>query len=152
MLARYLDTHGRVMAVLRDRSLAPRAAVEGALCQSAAMQTGDGHPPGCLVVLATTVASPDNAHLQALLAAERDGNQAALRARVEEAIAAADLQAKTPASALATMFDSFLVGLTTQARDDVSHQALDEAVTQIMAVWNLHATGDRPEAQPIERR
>ena len=131
MLARYLDTHGRVMAVLR---------------QSAAMQTGDGHPPGCLVVLATTVASPDNAHFQALLAAERDGNRAALRARVEEAIAAADLQAKTPASALATMFDSFLVGLTTQARDNVSHQALDEAVTQIMAVWNLHATGDRPEA------
>lgn len=146
VLARYLDTHGRVMAVLRDSSLAPRDAVEGALRQSAAMQTGAGHPPGCLVVLATTVASPDNAHLQALLAAERDGNRTALRALVDEAIRSGALPTDTPAPAVAAMYDSFLVGLATQARDGVTFETLDAAVTEIMGVWDRHAEGEKRRA------
>jgi TetR/AcrR family transcriptional repressor for divergent bdcA len=44
VLTRYLDTHGRVLAALRDESLTPREANERALRQSAAMQTGPGHP------------------------------------------------------------------------------------------------------------
>ena len=137
-LQRYLDTHGRVMAILRDAGLAPRDAIEQALRRSAAMQTGAGHPSGCLVTLATTTTSEENRHLQALLAKERDGNRAALRALVERGIAAGDLRRETSAEAVASMYDGFLVGLTTQARDGVPFSILDAAITEIMGVWDHH--------------
>jgi TetR/AcrR family transcriptional regulator, copper-responsive repressor len=139
VLTRYLDTHGRVMAALRDESLTPREAIERALRQSAAMQTGPGHPPGCLIVLATTMTSKENTHLQALLAKERAGNRAALRTMVDRAVTSGELPAETPADALASMYDGFLVGLATQARDGVPFQTLDASVTEIMRVWDQYA-------------
>ncbi len=147
VLDRYLDTHGKVMAVLRDNSLAPQAAIEQALRQSARMQTNVEHPPGCLVVLATTTASLENRHLQTLLAKERGRNRTALRALVDRAVAAGELREDTPAGALAAMYDTFLVGLATQARDGVPFATLDAAVTEIMLVWDRCAA-DEPAREP----
>ena len=39
-------------------------------------------------------------------------------------------------AALTSVFDSFLLGLSTLARDGVEHAALDAAVTQVMKVWD----------------
>jgi len=139
VLVRYLATYGRVTGPLHDPVLPPREAIEQALRGSARMQTDPAHPLGCLVVLATSTCSPENGHLQALLAEERQHNRAGLLACVERAVAAGDLPHDTNAGALAAMFDTFLVGLTIQARDCVPLASLEAAVSGLMRVWDgLH--------------
>ena len=132
----YLATHGRVTAPLHDPALPPREAIERALRGSARMQTDQAHPLGCLVVASTSTCSPENRHLQALLAQVRDRNRVGLLARVERAVVAGDLPRDADTAALAAMFDTVLVGLTTQARDHVPLALLEAAVSQVMLVWD----------------
>lgn len=138
-LERYARTHGQVVAPLDDPALAPRDAVEQALRGSARMQTDPAHPLGCFVVLSTVNTSPENRHLQAVLAAIRQGNRDALRACVERAVNRGELRAGTDADALATAFYMVLAGLATQARDGVPLAALDAGITAAMGVWDAHA-------------
>ena len=142
VLAQYLETHGRVTAPLMDPAQPPRKAVEQALRASARMQTDGSHPPGCLVVLSTSTCSPENRHLQELLAAERQRNRDGLRACVDRAIVAGELPGDTDATALAATFDTFLVGLSVQARDHVPLAALETAISELLMLWN--AVGGRP--------
>lgn len=136
VLDHYLATHGRVTAPLHDPALPPREAIERTLRGSARMQTDQAHPLGCLVVASTSTCSPENRHLQALLAQVRERNRAGLLARVERAVVAGDLPHDVDAVALATMFDTVLVGLTTQARDHVPLVSLEAAVSHVMHVWD----------------
>ncbi len=139
---RYLATHGQVTASLRDGDYDPRTAIEHALRRSAEMQTTETHPPGCLVVLATRTCSPQNRHIQAVLTAERGRNRAGLRACVDRAVAVGDLPPDIDAAAVASLFDTVLVGLSTQARDGVPLATIDAAITNLMRVWDvLAATG-----------
>ena len=138
----YLATHGQVMAPLSDLALPPREAVERTLRGSARMQTCQAHPLGCLVVLSASTCSPESRHLQALLAEERRRNRAAMLACVERAVDAGDLPHVTDAGALAATFDTFLVGLTPQARDQVPLALLEAAISGLMSVWDgLAKTG-----------
>ncbi len=147
---RYLATHGQVMAPLSDLALPPREAVEQTLRGSARMQTDQAHPFGCLVVLSTSTCSPESRHLQALLAEGRHHNRAAMLACVERAIAAGDLPHDTNAGALAAMFDTFLVGLTAQARDQVPLASLEAAISGLMCVWDGPAkAGPRTQGAPF---
>jgi len=149
-LDRYIQTHGRVMLALGDLALRPRDAVERMLRQSARMQTDAAHPSGCLVMMSATVGSPENRHLQARLAEERNRNRSALRACVERAIASGDLPPGTNAAALAGVFDTFLAGLSVQARDGVPADALDVAISSLMQVWDKKVTG-KGETLSVER-
>ena len=142
---RYLATHGQVMAPLADPAIPPRAAVEQCLRASARMQTDSAHPLGCLVIMSTGTCSPENNHLQAALAAERDCNRAGLRACVQRAIDAGELRPGTNALGLATVLDAFLIGLSVEARDQVSAASLDAGVTEVMRLWDQHAAN---KAQP----
>lgn len=139
VLDAYLATHGQATASLHDPASPPRAAIEQALRRSARMQTDASHPPGCLVVLATTTCSRENRHLQALLARERERNRAGFEACVSRAAAAGELPPDTNAAALAAMFNTFLVGLPTQARDRVPLAFLEEAISQLMEMWDGRA-------------
>ena len=136
VLARYMDAHGQVTASLFDLALPPRKAVEQTLRASARMQTDQAHPRGCLVVLSTTTCSPENRHLQVLLATERQRNRAGLRDCVQRAMDAGELRADIDADALAAVFDTFLVGLATQARDGVPVKVLDAGISELMRVWD----------------
>ncbi len=133
----YLDTHGRVSLPLSDPALPPRDAIEKALRLSARMQTDRTHPLGCLVVQSASTCSPGNRHIQARLAAERDRNRARLRGCVERAIALGELPRSIDPAGFAATFDTFLVGLATQARDQVPLAALEAAVTGLMRVWDV---------------
>jgi TetR/AcrR family transcriptional repressor for divergent bdcA len=136
---RYLATHGQVTASLRDPSMAPRAAIEQALRRSARMQTDTSHPKGCLVVSSATTCAPEHRHIEALLAEERARNRAALQACVARAIEAGGLPAHTDIAGLAATFDTFLVGLSSQARDGVPQAVLEDAISNIMGVWDACA-------------
>jgi AcrR family transcriptional regulator len=137
--AHYLATHGQVTAPLRDPSMAPREAIERALRRSARMQTDASHPKGCLVVSSASTCAPENGHIQALLAEERARNRIALQACVQRAMAAGDLPADTHVAGLAATFETFLVGLSSQARDGVPPAVLEDAISKIMGVWDACA-------------
>jgi AcrR family transcriptional regulator len=137
VMARYLSTHGRVTDSLFDEALAPRDAIELTLRRSARMQTEVDHPTGCLVSLGwMSACSEESKAISQPLAQTRALNRAGIVKCIERGVAEGQLRATVDVEALATMFDSFLLGLSTLARDGASHAALDAAVTQVMTVWD----------------
>ena len=94
-------------------------------------------------MLSTLTSAPENSHLQALLAAERSANRAALAACVRRAVEQGELPVQADDEAMTTLLDGYLVGLSTQARDGVPVQQLEAAITQLMALWDAMALGSR---------
>ena len=135
-LERYLRTHGLVVAPLWDDALTPRQALEAMLRRSARLQTDTGLPGGCMLVLSATNLSLENAHLQALVTAERWRTRDGIGRRVDEAIRSGELPAGTDAVGLATMVEALLVGMSVQSRDGVARTAIDAAVSTIFRLWD----------------
>ncbi|MGK5058960.1 TetR/AcrR family transcriptional regulator [Janthinobacterium sp. LB2P49] len=133
----YLDTYARVTECLWDDGLAPRAAVELALRQSAAMQSDAGHPPGCMVALGCMSApTAEHAAVAAPLTQSRARTRAGFVRCVERGMVSGELSAQMDGQALAAVFDSFLSGVAIQARDGVGYVVFDAAITQILRVWD----------------
>ncbi|WP_341524094.1 TetR/AcrR family transcriptional regulator [Pseudomonas sp. G.S.17] len=137
VIGRYLTTHGRVTDSLFDTTLTPREAIELTLRRSAKMQCEPDHPKGCLVSLGLMSAcSEESKAISEPLAKARNLNRAGLVACIDRAIAAGELPTSVIPQTLAAAFDSFLLGLSTLARDGVPHATLDAAVTQMMGLWD----------------
>ena len=135
----YLDTFARVTECLWDDGLAPRAAIEQALRQSARMQSDAGHPPGCMVALGCMSApTAEHAAVAAPLTQSRARTRAGFVRCVERGMASGELPADTDAAALASVFDSFLSGVAIEARDGVDYAVFGSAITQLMRVWDAN--------------
>ncbi|MDO8067528.1 TetR/AcrR family transcriptional regulator [Janthinobacterium sp. SUN206] len=133
----YLDTFARVTECLWDDGLAPRAAIELALRQSASMQSDAGHPPGCMVALGCMSApTAEHAAVAAPLTQSRARTRAGFVHCVERGMAGGELPGDMDAVALASVFDSFLSGVAIQTRDGVGYAVLDGAITQMLRVWD----------------
>lgn len=142
---RYLATFAQVTECLWDESLPPRQAIETALRQSARMQCGDGHPKGCMVTLGVMSApSPENAHVAQALTHSRARTRAGIVACVERGVSEGLLADDTNAAAMATVFDSFLQGISILARDDTPIESIDAAITQVMRTWDVASAGETP--------
>ncbi|KMT56938.1 TetR/AcrR family transcriptional regulator [Pseudomonas fildesensis] len=137
---RYLTTYAQVTECLWDESLPPRTAIETALRQSARMQCEDGHPKGCMVTLGVMSApSPENARVANALTQSRMRTRAGMVACVERGIRAGQLPDTIHAASMATVFDSFLQGVSILARDNVARENIDAAISQILLTWDLAA-------------
>ena len=138
---RYLATYAQVTECLWESHRAPREAIETALRRSAKMQCESGHPKGCMVALgAMSAPSAEHSAVTMPLTASRARTRAGIVACVERAAASGELRPDVPLRALATVFDSFLLGLTTLARDGLPHHALEAAITQVMLMWDISAS------------
>ncbi|WP_144640047.1 TetR/AcrR family transcriptional regulator [Bordetella genomosp. 13] len=134
---RYLSTFARVTEPLWDTDLAARDAIETALRASARMQCERGHPKGCMVGLAVMSApSAEHAEVTAPLTRSRARTRAGITACVQRGVDSGELRPDTDVRALATVFDSFLLGLSVLARDGVRHAAMDAAITQVLSAWD----------------
>lgn len=134
---RYLDTFGRVNDTLWDDEVPPRDAIDLSLRRSSKMQCERGHPKGCMVALGVMSApTPEHAEVAKPLAESRQRTRAGFLNCVQRGIASGELDPSTDARSLATVFDGFLVGVSTLARDGVRYPAFDAAITQIMKVWD----------------
>lgn len=134
----YLDTYARVTDCLWDNDLPPKEAVELALRRSTTMQCEPGHPKGCMVALGTMSApTADHAHVAQPLAASRARTHEGFVRCVKRAIAAGELAKETDARALATAFNSFLLGASIAARDGMKKSGFDAAVTTVMKLWEV---------------
>ncbi|MBP5968226.1 TetR/AcrR family transcriptional regulator [Pseudomonas iridis] len=137
---RYLETFAQVTQCLWDENLPPRQAIETALRQSARMQCEDGHPKGCMVTLGVMSApSPENARVVEALTQSRARTRAGILGCVKRGMNAGELPANTVAPALATVFDSFLQGISILARDDTTIEVIDAAITQVLMTWDIAA-------------
>jgi AcrR family transcriptional regulator len=142
---RYLDTYAKVTECLWDESLPPRQAIETALRQSVRMQCEDGHPKGCMVALGVMSApSPENARVANGLTQSRLRTRAGIVACVERAVHIGQLPEQTQPAVMATVFDSFLQGVSILARDGVPHASLDAAISQLMLTWDVAASVTPP--------
>jgi hypothetical protein len=45
---------------------------------------------------------------------------------------------------MATVFDSFLQGISILARDNTQHEGIDAAITQILLTWDIAASTEPP--------
>lgn len=135
-LALYLTSNGKVMECLWDPQLAPRAALELALRGSARMQSEPGHPTGCMVALGVIGAGvSDNAAVADALTAARARNRAGIVACVQRGVDVQELDPATDIAALAYAFESFLLGLSTLARDGATPTEMNNAITQMLRLW-----------------
>jgi AcrR family transcriptional regulator len=132
----YMSTYGQVSESFRDKSMTSKAAIEQGLRRSARMQTESSHPQGCLLVLSAVNCSPEQKHIQEMLAKEREKVRGWLKDCIERAVANDELPVSTDISMLVTLFETFLRGISQQARDCVPYVAIDAAITQLMSVWD----------------
>ena len=137
-LAKYLETHGQVVAPLYDDTLPPRVALEQALRSSARLQTNAHLPKGCMLVLSVANASPENDHLRAVVTTERWRTRDIIRRCVDRGVASSELRSDIDAEGLTTLAEALLVGMSVQARDGVTLGAIDAAVSQLLQVWDLN--------------
>lgn len=138
-LSAYLSTHGRVTEALRDETLSPRERIEQTLRRSAKMQTAPDHPTGCMVALSATIGSEQAASLQGLTGAERQANREAIALCVTAAIKNGTLPPNVASAGLAAMFEGFLLGISLLARDGVTGDVLDAAISNAMCAWDMLA-------------
>ncbi|WP_421481106.1 TetR/AcrR family transcriptional regulator [Agrobacterium rosae] len=138
VVLRYQSSYGQVTASLKNEALPPREAIETALRLSAKMQTDNTHPPGCLIILGASNCAPDNRHVDDVLAADRMRNLAGIETCIRRAVYAGELVGTTNIRGLANLFHTFLMGIAFEARDGADGGDLNEAVTSLMGIWDLH--------------
>lgn len=135
VLSLYRANEGRVTDVLRDETLPPREAIETCFRGSARMQTAAGHPLGCLVVLSAANCTPANDRVVQALRDERQRNHDSMKAQLRRAALIGDLPSDADVEALSGVFNTFLLGLSTAARDGATIGGLDRSIDLIMGVW-----------------
>ncbi|MGN7309441.1 TetR family transcriptional regulator C-terminal domain-containing protein, partial [Bacillus subtilis] len=72
-----------------------------------------------------------------IVAEKRKLTRGRLQACIQRAVEIGELPASTDVSMLTTVFDTFMQGISTQARDGVPFATLDQAITEIMGIWDL---------------
>ena len=87
-----------------------------------------------LVSLATNC-SPESADVQAVLAAMRRANEAALREKAQADVAAGVLPRDADAAALASLTMAVIQGVSTQARDGAGRETLLALADAAMRAW-----------------
>jgi len=135
VIARYRTTHGSVTDILRDENLPPREVVETCLRRSVAMQTDASHPIGCLVTQGASNCGPENQFAANVLAAERKANFEAILRQVERAVSSGQAPPDTSPRAIATLFNTLMLGIATSARDGADREDLELAIGLAMKSW-----------------
>ncbi|MGU9825903.1 TetR/AcrR family transcriptional regulator [Pseudomonas sp. LF242] len=142
---RYLTTYAQVTECLWDETLPPRQALETALRQSARMQCDNAHPKGCMVTLGVMSApSPENARVTDALTHSRARTRAGIVACVARGVSAGLLPDTINVTAMATVYDSFLQGVSILARDNASFETLNAAISQLLLTWDIAASTAPP--------
>lgn len=137
VIDRYNTSYGTVTDCLADTSMKPKDAIEKALRQTAKMQTDSSHPSGCMLVLSANVCSEKNNHVRDVVFEER----ALVRTNLEKCILRGQTNGEITSSVnsdvLCTLIEGFMYGISTQARDGVGHQSMDQAITQLMKTLDI---------------
>ncbi|MBA0038672.1 TetR/AcrR family transcriptional regulator [Pantoea sp. BIGb0393] len=133
----YLQTHAQVTEALWDSRLPARQALETALLNSARMQYDPSHPRGCMVALSVmSSCAEENRHVLKPFEASRMRTGAGIKHCVERGISSGELKNDEETLALAVSFNSFMLGISTLARDNVPLVEVERGIAQMMRLWD----------------
>jgi len=132
-----MQTHAQVTEALWDTRLPARQALETALLNSARMQYDPSHPRGCMVALSVmSSCAEENRHVLKPLEASRLRTGAGIKYCVERGISSGELKNDQETLALAVSFNSFMLGISTLARDNVPLVEVERGIAQMMRLWD----------------
>jgi AcrR family transcriptional regulator len=132
----YRKTVGTTMLRALTEQPTARASIEAMLRAATDSFCKPNNPAGCLIVLGTMNCNPASRHVQAQLRAFRLQTAKHIRRRLKRGVAERDLPRGLDLAALASFYTTVLHGLSIQARDGASREALIAAVDCAMAAWD----------------
>jgi AcrR family transcriptional regulator len=113
-----------------------REAVERMLLFHAANYVEKGKPPGCMIVLASLVGTPEDEEVRDFLAEARREGVSNLKRRLDRGVKDGDLPKKTDTASVAAYISTVLQGMSVQARDGAKRADLERIAKQNMAMWD----------------
>jgi AcrR family transcriptional regulator len=111
-----------------------RAAIERIFREAIALYTRPNKPRGCMVVVAATNCSSENAEVGRWLSEHRRQRTNALIARFKRALGEGELAPGTDAAALGDCCATLLHGISVQARDGVSKHRLMRVIPLVLSL------------------
>ena len=132
-LDHYRDTHEGIVWSRFSEADTARGAVEAFLYDSAAGLSGT--PNGCMVTL-SAVGPEGNAQLVDLVASARQATLERLRARLEQGVAAGEIEERVDVHALARFVQTVQNGMSLLARDGASADELTDVAEMAMLAWD----------------
>ena len=134
-IERYALGYGSISArALREEPTA-RGAIERWLTEAANELTEPCHPKGCMVVMAATNCSAAAERVQNALCTRRAEAIADVGRRIQGGIDSGELPADTDATDLANFYAAVYQGMSLQAKDGATHEALMATVRTAMRAW-----------------
>ncbi len=134
-LKRYTDTCGEVTSYLDDGSKSPKQAIQSMLRHTVAVQTSSTSPQGCMAVLSGMNCCDDNKEVETLTFSVRKQTRDAIFRCVTRGIERGELAATTDAESYTLMLDSFVKGISIQAKDGATEEQLLAAVDYLLMNW-----------------
>src|SRR5262249_44052855 len=135
VLDHYVKTRKAAIEQILETAPTAREAMRELLMKAARRYTSPEHPPGCLVALAATGASPEARMIQKTVRHRRRIREEMLRARIQKGIDAGELPHGTRAGPLAKFFSTVFHGMALQAADGASRAELEAVAKEAMAAW-----------------
>lgn len=129
----YVATTGSAAVRALDQGPTARDAVRAMLQGSIDAALGAPQAGGCLLVLGVVNCQPDTEPLRDLLIRIRADTEAAIRARLDRGVIEGDLSPSADTQVLANYFSMLMQGLSMQARDGASRDALEALVAPSLA-------------------
>jgi AcrR family transcriptional regulator len=139
----YDDTEGAVTTRAMTELPTARASFEAMLRNNVEAYVDPSTPYGCMVTLASTVGAVANADVREFLAENRRQVLTTLAERVERGIDEGDVDRDADPQAIAGFYATVLQGLSIQARDGATREALHAVVDGAMAAWDMFSP-ERP--------
>lgn len=131
----YSRTEGPELWDVVEGASTAREGIGGFLMATARAFTQAGKPRGCLVTLSALNTTPASASVCQAMRERRAGGQCGLEARLKRAVAEGELPAGLDTAAVATFYATVQQGMSIQARDGASREALEKVAQAAMAAW-----------------
>jgi len=119
-------------------------AIRRCLEEAAEELTRPCHPKGCMVAMAATNCTAASAHIKEALAKRRAAADDGVRCRIQQGIRDGELPADTDAEALTNFYATVFRGMSMQATDGASREALLAIAAAAMRAWPHAATATTP--------
>lgn len=116
-------------------------AVDRFFAEAAGILLSPDTPCGCMVVLAAVNISEDEKDVIETLHRMRTATRTMFAEKIRQAVDDGQLPADTRTESLASAFNTFLEGMSLQARDDLDEEALRETASyavRILPKWRRH--------------
>ena len=146
-IERYALDYGSKSARALSEESTARRAIERWLLEAARELTEPCHPKGCMVVMAATNCSVAAERVQGALARRRAEAIATVGRRIQGGIDGGELPPGTDVKALANFYTTVYQGMSMQAKDGATPEALLATVEAAMRAWPAtpgDAHPDRP--------